>query len=531
MPENISICRIHEKHSTIKCQNSALPGDPDELCILHSEDKEKNRDGSFTAAVQEKLKRQDYDFRGVFFPSAIDFKGRKFSNDVYFYRAIFNDNADFSGATFCGEANFLGATFQKIADFRKINILRRFLCSIVIFNGDVDFCQSEFKGPVYFARSQFSGNTCFRRSKFNDEARFKSVTFSDSADFKKAIFLGESNFRSVNFAQYCDFREVDFLAKAIFFGASFPGRADFSGATFSSETQFYGVIFSGAAQFYGTNFYGETDFREAKIKNRATFASINSHSKDKRNKPFRANFKFINLGLKALRFKDLSLSNIQLSGTDLRQIEFEKVDWSHYFGRNILYDEILLNEKERARTSYIVQEAYLPEYYQKDLRIPISPSHKEYDFVERLYRQLKINFEKEYDYKSVGDFHYGEMEMHRRASKWRWFPFYWYNLYRWLSGYGERPSWALGWLVAFLVGLAGLVWGLGLEVGKRPHTHIADFGDSFIYLLQKATLQRPTWAEPVGFWGKLVAGLSVLLIPGQAALFLLALRNRLGRRR
>ena len=49
--------------------------------------------------------------------------------------------------------------------------------------------------------------------------------------------------------------------------------------------------------------------------------------------------------------------------------------------------------------------------------------------------------------------------------------------------------------------------------------------------MQKVTLQRPTWAEPVGFGGKLVAGLSVLLIPGQAALFLLALRNRLGRRR
>ncbi len=133
------------------------------------------------------------------------------------------------------------------------------------------------------------------------------------------------------------------------------------------------------------------------------------------------------------------------------------------------------------------------------------------------------------DLKQAGDFHYGEMEMHRRASRWRWFPLFWYNLYRVLNGYGERPSWALGWLVFFLIGMAGLVWGLRLEVGNPPH--LADFRDSFIYLLQKATLQRPTWAEPLGFGGKLVAGLSVLLIPGQAALFLLALRNRLGRRR
>jgi len=50
----------------------------------------------------------------------------------------------------------------------------------------------------------------------------------------------------------------------------------------------------------------------------------------------------------------------------------------------------------------------------------------------------------------------------------------------------------MGWLGVFLVGLSGLVWGLGLEVGNPPQ--LASFGDSFIYLLQKATLQRPAWA-------------------------------------
>ncbi len=133
------------------------------------------------------------------------------------------------------------------------------------------------------------------------------------------------------------------------------------------------------------------------------------------------------------------------------------------------------------------------------------------------------------DYKKMGDFHYGEMEMHRRANKWRWFPFYWYNLYWALSGYGERPSRAFIWLAAFLAVFTGLLAWAGLEILDPKHS--ASFGNPFFYLLQKVTLQRPTWAEPLGFGGKLVAGLSVLLIPGQAALFLLALRNRLGRRR
>jgi hypothetical protein len=120
--------------------------------------------------------------------------------------------------------------------------------------------------------------------------------------------------------------------------------------------------------------------------------------------------------------------------------------------------------------------------------------------------------------------------MHRKASPWRrGFLFSWYNLYKIMSGYGERPMRALVLLIFFLAILTGLLSSSGLEI--LDPKHVPAFGDSFFYLLQKVTLQRPTWAEPVGFWGNLVADFSVLLIPGQAALFLLALRNRLGRRR
>ena len=48
-----------------------------------------------------------------------------------------------------------------------------------------------------------------------------------------------------------------------------------------------------------------------------------------------------------------------------------------------------------------------------------------YGEVERLYRNLQENYKQAGDYKNLGDFHYGEMEMHRRASKWGWFPSSW----------------------------------------------------------------------------------------------------------
>ncbi|MEW6388343.1 MAG: hypothetical protein AB1491_12580 [Thermodesulfobacteriota bacterium] len=193
-----------------------------------------------------------------------------------------------------------------------------------------------------------------------------------------------------------------------------------------------------------------------------------------------------------------------MTATDLRQCQFNNVDWHPFRGRQAIYDEVELYEDK-------------------------NPSNEQYARVEESYRYLKLNYEGAGDFKKAGDFHYGEMEMHRRASKWRWLPIYWYNLYRFLSGYGERPLRALGWLTVFLFGLAGLVCWLGLEI-VNPR-QLADFGDSFIYILQKATLQRPEWAKPVRFLGQLLSSLSVLLLPGQAALFLLALRNRLGRRR
>lgn len=58
---------------------------------------------------------------------------------------------------------------------------------------------------------------------------------------------------------------------------------------------------------------------------------------------------------------------------------------------------------------------------------PTKPAQEEYALVEELYRYLKLNYEDEGDLKSSGDFHYGEMEMHRRGSPWRqWLPS-WYN--------------------------------------------------------------------------------------------------------
>ena len=120
------------------------------------------------------------------------------------------------------------------------------------------------------------------------------------------------------------------------------------------------------------------------------------------------------------------------------------------------------------------------------------------------------------------------MEMYRQASFWRrWFPLSWYNLYLVLSGYGERPLRALGCLVGLVAGVAGLLKWLGLQTADG---HLAGFGEAVIYLLELTSLTRPEWPKPITTGGHFLGALSHYLILGQAAMFLLAIRNRLGRR-
>ncbi|MGB8993241.1 MAG: hypothetical protein WCD80_14395 [Desulfobaccales bacterium] len=443
MTKNTITCQIYKKIKGIKCHLEIDSDDSDGLCILHSQNLNKERD-LFDAAFLEKIEKGDYDFRSIIFPYHYSFKERVFESEV-----------NFSGAKFIH-----GATFFK-----------------AVFEDGVNFSDTKFYG---------------KRS--DDE--IATGQYHIGVDFTYSIFKNIANFSLSEFDLNVDFLLTEFYCSAEFYGAKFRGLIHFSPTITTNyvnfnSSEFYGALYFRPNQFSDCNIY----FTQARFIGQGLFESIY---------PF--NEEFIGLKIEPqakLTFNSISLAKAKFIGTNLRQIEFNNVIWHRYFGRDTLYDEIVLEKNSNSR---------------------------EYADVEELYRQLIINYKNKEDFKRVGDFHYGEMEMHRKASFWRRrIPISWYNLFWLLSGYGERPSRAIGWLIVFLLGMTSLVWGLGLEVANPPH--IAGFGDSFIYLLQKVTLQRPIWAEPIGFWGKLVAGLSVLLIPGQAALFLLALRNRLGRRR
>lgn len=379
------------------CDESPWEPDPEGLCILHSLQRDKDKD-LFDQALKEKMAREDFVFKEVLFPHPVSFAKQKFTKP-----------ANFRGAKFLGWADFREAEFAETADFS-------------------------------FAR--FTKAALFEKAKFNQQTLFQSTTLGEEADFRGAAFEALATFQQIN--------EVENKESAPPFTAS--------------------------CQFLSFGFWGR------------------------------------------VRFRDLALARVSFLGTDMRRLEFHNVRWHSYRGRQIVYDEILLEQKEKS--PFIS----LASWTEQKLAYEDACAR-----VEEIYRYLKLNYEGEGDQKQAGDFLYGEMEMHRRANIWRRrFPFSWYNLYWALSGYGERPLRAIFWLLGLLGGMAFLLArsGLNLEGGAR-----AGFNSALIYLLQQATLIRPDWAAAQTPGGHLLGALSRVLLPAQTALFILALRNRLGRRR
>lgn len=337
---------------------------------------------------------------------------------------------------------------------------------------------------------------------------FREVFFPGPVAFTRQAFTKPANFHGAKFTGWADFRAAEFQVGADFSYAKFSQDAIFAKAGFKSETQ-----------FIRTTIAGEADFRGAVFEAGVLFHHLNEPSGNLETPPCQAFFQHVDLGAHGrLRFQDLSLERVSFLGTDMRRLEFHNVRWPSRHGRQVLYDELLLNDKGGP--------AFLS--LQPDLEYGLS-----YEDIcarlEKLYRYLKLNYEQEGDQKQAGDFHYGEMEMHRRSQPWRRrFPLSWYNLYWALSGYGERPLRALVWALGLLSGLSLLLYLVGL---KTPEGNRLGFGSTIIYLLQQATLLRPQWAAPATSGGQLLTSLSRIFLPGQAALFILALRNRLGRRR
>jgi uncharacterized protein YjbI with pentapeptide repeats len=410
------------------------------------------------------------------FPGETDFRHEAFE-EANFEESKFED-ANFSFAAF-EKANFKDAAFGD-ADFREAD------------SGDADFEGATFE-EANFTRAAFEeGN--FKNTTFEEAANFSGATLED-ANFENATFgvayFFEVAFERINFKDAtfeginvvnAVFEEVSFM-RATFEGSYFEHvtfeEANFFDATFEHVT-FEEVAFE-EANFMGATFENKAVFDQSfePWKNdqsvEATFSDcdfggdvlFSGSSEEKR--AFaggKVNLEDVNIAPDAsLHFRYADLSWCRFLRTDLRDAEFTGVKWceevsgDEWFRRAGLYDEVIEDEKYRSlgdilRTTFgRIGSPKGPHWTLFELRQ--NSGQGRWSEVERLYRQLKRNYEERGDFPRAGDFHIGEKEARRKNPRTNGPLKFLLYAYRALSKYGERALPAGAWLLFVIFACAG----------------------------------------------------------------------------
>lgn len=453
-------------------------------CALHYPGKDKI--AAFNAALQKKLKVQDFDFRGVWFPqaasfenvqfgTAADFTSATFSARAYFVSAIFSGTADFSGATFLAEANFSKATFSM----------------------ETNFTGATFNSLANFFKASFSAYTDFIGTTFRVEARFAKATFNSLANFFKASFCMEAYFTGSLLGAYTNFNETTFSTNVYFGGADFNGDVTFSLTTFDAEADFNSATFAAFVRFAGDKnhpVFGEGSYLDLQ------YAQIE--------KPERVSF------------HSFTLRPHWFINVDARKFEFVNVKWP--------------------------STGLTPEIESLRDRKVESP-HR---LLSIAYRRLAVNAEENHRYREAAKFRYGSMDVRRQEdwrgmAFWRLTWWYWL-----LSGYGERITWAAGCLLLILVLFAGLYTQVGfvspadqttkptavspLDQTTKPTAPITTpdtvgtplhFTQALVHSFEVSILQKPE-PKPLTLTARFFVGLETVLGPLQAALLALAIRRK-----
>lgn len=483
----------------------------DYVCLMHSHDRDKNSD-----AFEKEL---ELICNGTSVYNRTKNK-RDYQGFVFF-------KSEFSVISLAGvENNFAKAAFVSHADFSQS-----------LFDRDVDFTGASFIKGASFEQTRFQGRALFAGASFAEDANFGWTSFGEEAQFYSAKFHGGVNFAKAKFSGNAKFGETTFGGTAYCGLAKFLRDADFVRATFSQAVEFGFVDFSGIVDLRWTSFKDPTQ---------TVFHRINNMNMDG--------------GPPGLR--------LRLKGCLLEGVRFEDVNWGRMDSRIYLQDEA-------------------------DLRVAVegsavdTPEHGgrrsvwTHEIVADVYRRLVNNFEKSRQYEWAEECFLSEMEMRRCNprhflfanrdlakrlyanvgwARWLGENVSLTSLYRLLSSYGGSYLRALGVLAGFILlfafflpafGLrmpsdskiqalcpyadahspdaAMISWRCAFEHSQRGRQLIHTFDAGVWDALEVAAFQKTRTVEPANAGARRLEIIESIVVPGQLALLLLAIRRRFRR--
>lgn len=520
-------CEYHEI-----CGREALDGH-NGRCILHSEDLNKDKE-AFDSALEVHQAERGPDFCSMVFPFEARFVTAIFKDKARFEGAIFKGKAHFEGAIFKDNAAFAGAVFEDEALFVESVFEGKVNFTGAVFEDETFFVEAVFENEATFVGAVFKGQTLFVRAVSKEEFGFEQAVFKDEAGFVGAIFKGKANFDGANFEDRTVFDGANFEARVGFWGSVFKDKATFEEAVFEDKATFEKATFKDRVYFGRTIFKGWISFDRATFEGRVVFAGLSeSVSIFADGEVEFTNVEYAQNDPPQFRYADLS--RCLFLRTDLRKIDFTGVQWckkisdGEWFSRVGVYDEIAELEEQ-----IFFQSPHWRAYQiwfghnrsnegterSEDIGRGVWPE------IERLYRQLKKNYEDRGDFPRAGDFHIGEKEARRQNPDTSESMRLLLATYRALSKYGERVLPALFWLMLVV---AGCAFGYSLLGATPEGSQEALSGVRALVYSAEATFYpiRPldledTAARALSLFQKVV---SPLLI----ALLVLALRQRVKR--
>jgi uncharacterized protein YjbI with pentapeptide repeats len=482
-----------------------LTVDKEPVCLMHSKNPYKS-DEEFQKEFERILAAAAdgvADFTGFAFPRAA-YQDRRFAAHCIFKGAMFRDLAVFVGATFTRDAHFFMATFTE----------------------DADFSGAKLRLAAGFTGATFTQRAFFRGATFTQGAGFVGARFMRHADFRGATFTQEAVFHGATFTQDADFSEATFAGATDFRHAVFGGTARFAPSAKSEGEEAKPCEFKDRVLFQDARFQDYVDFRGAVFGESANSTARPVFSLARFEKPERVTFYKTWLG------------QTLFVNCDVSKLSFSGVEWGRDGERVRLYEETVALDDETAGA----------------LKAPVgSRDERNYRLIAETYHQLKNNYDSRGDPWTANDFHYGEMEMRRRSSRWPRIGLT--ALYKYASQYGlsmARPlAWLAGVLLLFtlLYPLAGLrpvaartqatlpvtqvkpiaYWNLPEATGWLPRP-VRLVGHSFMTTLAVASLQREAaYYEPAYGLGRFLGILELALTSTLAALFILAVRRQFKR--
>ena len=479
--------------------------DQQPVCLMHSKDPAKS-DEEYQKGFERILAAAGdgiADFTRFVFPRAV-YQGRNFPARCVFSEATFTQDADFRGATFTKDAYFNEAKFTQGADFSG----------------------ATFRQAAYFSEATFMQSANFFGAAFTEGAAFLGATFTQSAYFNKA-----------EFSKYASFSVATFRKDAFFAGTTFGGFTDFSHAVFTGAARFAPLAKSEEEEAKPCGFKNKVLFQDARFQDYADFrGAVFGEPGNSTARPAFSLARFEKP--ERVTFYKTWLGQTLFVNCDVSKLSFSDVEWGRDGERVRLYEETVALKDEAAG-------ALRPPVGSRDERI--------YRLIAETYHQLKNNYDGRGDPWTANDFHYGEMEMRRRLSRWPRVGLT--ALYKYASEYGlsmARPlAWLAGVLLLFtlLYPLAGLrpvaartqatpsvtqvkpitYWYLPEATGWVPRP-VRLVGHSFMTTLAVASLQREAaYYEPAYGLGRFLGILELALTSTLAAMFILAVRRQFKR--